>query len=149
MTQSATYNDTVTIHYITRTRDGGVIEDTTNRKPLTINLSDSRYTEAFRKSILGMQPGTSKTVIADPEQIFGYRDHNRQVAVPLSALPSGVQEGDQLAATIQDEEIDVWVVQLSEDEAVLDTNHPLAGETIEYTVQLISIEPPSAAKTTP
>jgi len=143
MSQTAAYNDTVTVHYVTRTREGGVIENTTNRKPLVLNLSDPGYTEAFRKSILGMQSGTEKTVLADPEQIFGYRDHNRQIAVPLSGLPSGIQEGDQLTATIQNEEIDAWVIQLSEDEAVLDTNHPLAGETIEYTIQLVSIEPPS------
>ncbi len=144
MSQAATYNDTVAVHYVTRTRDGGVIENTMNRKPLILNLSDSRYTEAFRKSILGMQPGTEKTVIADPEQVFGYRDHSRQVSVPLSALPSGIQEGDQLAVIIRDEEIDAWVVQLTDDEAVLDTNHPLAGETIEYTIHLLSIEPPSS-----
>ncbi len=143
MSQSAAYNDTVTVHYTTRTRDGGVIEDTTNRKPLVLNLSDPHYTEAFRKSILGMQPGMQKTVIADPDQIFGYREHNRQISVPLSGLPSGIREGDQLTATIQNEEVDVWVVQLSEDEALIDTNHPLSGETIEYTIQLVSIESPT------
>lgn len=140
MIQQATLNDTVTVHYTARSRDGGVIEDTVNRKPLVLNLNDPNYTEAFRNTIVGMHSGEQKTVVLSPEQIFGYRDHDRQITVPLNGLPAGSREGDQLCATIQNEEVDVWIVQFSEKEAVLDANHPLAGETIEYEVQLVSID---------
>jgi len=142
MNHRATHNDTVTIHYTTRTCEGGVIEDTMNRKPLVLNLSDQMYADALRNSILGMQPGEEKRVVVPAEHLFGHRDHHRQLSVPLRGLPAGIREGAQLSVTLQGKEVDVWVVQLLQDEAVLDTNHPLAGETIEYTIRLLSILTP-------
>ena len=140
MVQRATINDTVTIHYTAHTRDGGLIEDTLKRKPLVLNLNDEQYAQALRSHIVGMHAGEQKTVLLDPENIFGYRDNNHQLTVPLSGLPAGIREGDQLCATIQNEEVDVWVVRIADEEAILDANHPLSGETIEYTIQLVAID---------
>ncbi|MBL4885805.1 MAG: FKBP-type peptidyl-prolyl cis-trans isomerase [Planctomycetaceae bacterium] len=142
MNQQATLNDTVTVHYTARTREGGVIEDTVKRKPLTLNLNNQDYAQPLRTNIVSMQIGDQKVVTVNPDQQFGYRDPNCQISVPLSGLPAGVREGDQLSVKIQNEEIDVWVIQILADEAVLDASHPLAGETIEYTIQLVSIETP-------
>lgn len=140
MQKIAIETDTVTIHYRASTRDGGVIEDTSGRKPLVMNLADEHFLPLFRKQIIGMQPGQEKTIKLDPHESFGLRDHLRQMTVPRGCLPSGIQKGDQLSTTIQGYAVNAWVVQLGEEEATLDTNHPLAGEPLELSVQMISIE---------
>ncbi|MCA8983233.1 MAG: FKBP-type peptidyl-prolyl cis-trans isomerase [Planctomycetaceae bacterium] len=140
MKHSATLQDTVTIHYSARTREGGVVEDTSHRRPLTLRLDDPRYLRSLREAIVGMIPGDTKTIRLEPEQVFGRRDHRMQLNIPLTALPAGIQEGEQLSVQIDEQEIDVWVVHVTQDEAVLDINHPLAGESLEYTIHLISME---------
>ncbi len=139
MSITAAQNDTVTVHYCASTRDGGVIEDTNNRKPLVFSLDDETFLESFRQQIVGMEPGETKTILLDPEQSFGLRDHRRQLTVPVNGLPSGIHQGDQLATSIGESEVNVWVVQINGDEATLDTNHPLAGETLKLTIELVAI----------
>ncbi len=140
MQNEAKESDTVTIHYRASTRDGGVIEDTSSRKPLVLNLTNEQFLPQFRKQIIGMHPGEMKTIKLVPQESFGLRDHLRQLTVPRNCLPSGIQKGDQLSTTIQGHEVNAWVVQLEKAEATLDTNHPLAGEPLELRVQLLSIE---------
>ncbi len=138
---TATPEDIVTLHYIARTSDGGVIEDTTHRKPVTFRLDDACYLDSLRQAVVGMAPGERKTIRLDPGRAYGERDHRMQLNVPLAALPTGIQDGDQLSVTVNDQELDVWVAQVNTQEAVLDINHPLAGEILEFTIDLLSITP--------
>jgi len=140
MAEFATQSDTVTVHYRASTRDGGVIEDTTHRKPLVLKLDDERYLAAFRANIVGMQTGQSKAIHLEPEDGFGLRDHRRQFVVPDSCLPAGIRQGDQLTVAIDEADVNVWLVNLKDNEATLDTNHPLSGETLELEVQLVAID---------
>ncbi|MBR9803175.1 hypothetical protein GYB59_16445 [bacterium] len=132
--------DRVTIHYAAETRDGGVVEDTFGRRPLTIALDDPRFLKSLREGLLGSQVGQTKTLSLEPDQVFGVRDNRMQLRVPLTALPGGIREGEQLTVQVDGAELDVWVVQLNTNEAVLDVNHPLAGEAMQYRVEIIAIE---------
>jgi len=140
MKQIAGWQDVVTIHYTARTRDGGIVEDTTPRKPLTLPLDDDQYLPALRNELIGMSPGETKVLSLPAESVFGQRNHRMQMSVPLTALPSGIQEGEQLSVEIEGSPLDVWIIQVANGEAILDTNHPLAGESVEFTVKLISID---------
>ncbi|WP_237226597.1 peptidylprolyl isomerase [Rubinisphaera sp. JC750] len=132
--------DRVTIHYAAETRDGGVVEDTFGRRPLTIALDDPRFLKSLREGLLGSQVGQTKTLSLEPDQVFGVRDNRMQLRVPLTALPGGIREGEQLTVQVDGAELDVWVVQLNTNEAVLDVNHPLAGEAMQYRVEILAIE---------
>lgn len=141
MKQTAGRHDVVTLHYTSRTRDGGIVEDTTARKPLTLPLDDDQFLPAFRSEIVGMSPGETKVITLPAEAVFGERQQKLQLNVPLTALPAGLQAGEQLSVDVAGTLLDVWIVQIQNGEATLDTNHPLAGESLQYTVRLISIEP--------
>ena len=132
--------DRVTIHYAAETRDGGVVEDTFGRRPLTIALDDPRFLKSLREGLLGSQVGQIKTLTLEPDQVFGVRDNRMQLRVPLTALPGGIREGEQLTVQVDGADLDVWVVQLNTNEAVLDVNHPLAGEAMQYRVEVLAIE---------
>jgi len=132
--------DRVTIHYAAQTRDGGVVEDTFGRRPLTIALDDPRFLKPLRDGLLGCRVGQSKTFTLEADQVFGVRDNRMQLRVPLSSLPGGIREGEQLTVDVEGDELDVWVVQLNGSEAVLDVNHPLAGEPLQYRVEVLAIE---------
>jgi peptidylprolyl isomerase len=87
-----------------------------------------------------MANGEKKTVTIPPEQGYGDRNPALEQSVPLDNLPEGVQEGDQLRLVHDEQEIPVWVREINEDEEVakIDANHPLAGVTLVFDLELVS-----------
>jgi FKBP-type peptidyl-prolyl cis-trans isomerase 2 len=88
---------------------------------------------------LGMEQGEKKTVTVPPEEGYGPRNPALQQSVPLSNLPEGIQEGDQLRLVHEQQEIPVWVREINPDDevAMIDANHPLAGVTLVFDLELV------------
>ncbi|MFV0443657.1 MAG: peptidylprolyl isomerase [Planctomycetaceae bacterium] len=129
--------DRVTVHYITRSLEGSVIESTRPRHPLTFVAGSGEVIPGLSRGVIGLQPGDRKTITVSPENGFGNRSPELLQPVPLSALPEDLSSGDQLKMTFDDEEVDVWVHRVMANEAQIDANHPLAGETLIIDVEVL------------
>lgn len=132
--------DLVTIHYTSKNRDGGIFETSQNRRPLQFQAGREGIVEGLSEAVIGMRPGDRKCVEVAPERGFGLRDAALEMTIPRSMLPDRMDEGDQLTVSIGDREVDVWVRQIGSKTAVIDANHPLAGETLFIDVQLVATE---------
>jgi FKBP-type peptidyl-prolyl cis-trans isomerase 2 len=55
-------------------------------------------------------------------------------------LPEGVQVGDRLSAQIGNQRVRFWVKEIENDTAILDANHPLAGQTLQLEIEVVSVE---------
>lgn len=133
--------DVVRVHYTTFAQDRCVIETTHHREPMSFIAGAGEVVEGFDRAVIGMRLGEQKTVPVMPEQAFGYRDARWQQVAPRLGLPDRVAEGDQLSATIDGQAMHVWIRSFQRDEATLDANHPLAGETLIYEMKLVGIGP--------
>jgi len=138
---TANAGDLVRIHYTAMTAGGGVFETSAKRNPLEFIAGGDAVIQGVSDAVIGMQVGESKKVTITPEDGFGLRDPSLEQIVPRTFLPEGLSEGDQTTANFGDEELDVWVQRLDRDDAVVDANHPLAGETLVYEIELVSFEP--------
>jgi FKBP-type peptidyl-prolyl cis-trans isomerase 2 len=85
-----------------------------------------------------MHAGDRKQLTVPPEQGYGHRDPNLERAVSRESVPEGVAVGDKLIASVGSAEIPVWVRQLTETHAVIDANHPLAGQTLNLEIEIVS-----------
>lgn len=132
--------DVVRVHYTGRLADGTVFGSSQEREPLVFVAGEGTMIQGVSKAVLGMRAGESKTVTVPPEEGFGQRDPALEQTVPRSQLPDQVQEGDQLQAVQGDREIPIWVRELGDETAVIDANHPLAGQTLEFDLELVSFE---------
>ncbi|MCC7422563.1 MAG: FKBP-type peptidyl-prolyl cis-trans isomerase [Planctomycetaceae bacterium] len=135
--------DLVTIHYTSKNRDGGIFETSQNRRPLRFEAGRDGVVEGLSEAVIGMRPGDCKCVEIAPERGFGLRDASLELTIPRSMLPDRMDEGDQLTVSIGEREVDVWVRQIGSKTAVIDANHPLAGETLFVDVQLVATERPA------
>ncbi|HUH01701.1 MAG TPA: peptidylprolyl isomerase, partial [Kofleriaceae bacterium] len=64
--------------------------------------------------------------------------------VPRSSFPddADLEEGMQVFARGPDDQtFALWVVGVDEDSVVLDHNHPLAGETLHFDVEITGVRP--------
>ena len=59
--------------------------------------------------------------------------------MPLNALPDGIEVGDRVAASAGEQKIVFWVTSIEGTEAVIDANHPLAGRTLVFDLELAGI----------
>jgi FKBP-type peptidyl-prolyl cis-trans isomerase 2 len=133
--------DRVRIHYTSRSLEGSVIETSDHRGAFEFLVGSDEVIPALNQGLVGLKVGDVRTITAPPERAYGRHIADLIQSVPASVLPEGVQVGDQLTALVANRRLDVWVQRLSAKEAVVDANHPLAGETIVIDVKVVGHEP--------
>ncbi|MBW2057595.1 MAG: peptidylprolyl isomerase [Deltaproteobacteria bacterium] len=132
--------DQVQIHYTGRLEDGTIFDSSHGRAPLKFSAGGSEVILGVSEAVLGMRPGQSKTVTVEPESGYGERLPELEQRVSRNMVPEGAQVGDPLHAEVKGETLVVWITELGEDFAVLDLNHPLAGHTLTFDIELVALE---------
>lgn len=132
---------TVKVHYRGTLEDGSVFDSSEGREPLEFTLGEGQVIPGFESAVIDLAPGESVTVTISPEDAYGPRLEEGMQTVPVSAFwetpePGMVvqlvaPDGTQLAAT---------VMEVGEEEATLDFNHPLAGEALTFEITLVEVD---------
>ena len=120
-----------------------MIETSDRREPLELRVGSTEFIPGLSLGLIGMQLGESRTITAPPERAFGRHSPDLIQTTPLSVIPEEAQVGEQLTATLGTMKLDVWIQKLTAKEAVVDANHPLAGETLVIEVKVVGHEPVS------
>ncbi|MGE0812840.1 MAG: peptidylprolyl isomerase [Vicinamibacterales bacterium] len=140
---SAKHGDTVAVHFTGRLDDGSVFASTRHRRPLEVTLGAGRVIAGVEEALVGMEPGQQQDVVVDAGKAYGPYRPELTVAVSRDELPGGVDPhvGDELlAASPEGEQIAVTVIDVSTAAVVLDLNHRLAGKTLHFDLELVSIQ---------
>lgn len=91
---------------------------------------------ALEQQMAGMQPGEAKTFPLSAEEGFGPYDETKLQTIPTAALPLNAREGD----IVDDAGRTAKIVRIFPETTVLDLNHPLAGQPLIVTLQIMTIE---------
>ena len=132
--------DIVLINLAGRLADGATFITTEGKEPLQLTAGGEKGLKALTQAVLGMQDGEKRTVTVPPEQGFGLREPDLQRRVPRKALPKDARVGDQFVSHEGNRRFKIWVRELGEDFAVVDENHPLAGQTLTFDIELVSVQ---------
>jgi len=141
MTQAQS-GDTVRIHYTGTLDDGTQFDSSAGRDPLEFALGSGQVIPGFDSAVDGMAVGESKSVTIDPEQAYGQRHEQLVQQVPMSAFPDDMElaVGMQLQSQSPDGQVMNLLVTEVEDNAVtVDANHPLAGQALTFSIELVEI----------
>lgn len=137
--------DRVSVHYTARLADGSIILSTHGAKggeqPLGFVAGGPEVIQGLSEAVIGMHEGERKLVRVDADHGFGARDPDLERRVPLAGLPPGLQVGDRLEASSHGVSLPVWIREIGADAAVLDANHPLAGQNLFLEIELVSLHP--------
>ncbi len=110
--------------------------------PMTFTLGEEILFPQIDAAIVGMAPGEKKTVKIAAADAFGVYDKEKVFTVPRADLPEDLipEVGDELSLSNEDdEELEVVVLETTEDQVTFDANHPLAGEDVTFEIELVSI----------
>lgn len=132
----------VTLHYRLATADDVEIISTFGSTPATLQLGSGELAPPLEACIAGLVAGERKVVTLEPEQAFG--PHNPQLLqrLPRKELPAGGKI--ELQALVEfvapgGGKFTGMIHELDADSALIDFNHPLAGKTIRFEVEVVGI----------
>lgn len=147
---AAAVGDTVLLHYVGKTADGEIFEQTAADSPRGIQLGSQQVLPALEAALTGIRAGESRQVKIASADAFGpYRDEpGMKTRLMRAALSHRLdpQIGMRLnAAVFVDENatepthVPVTIVEVTQDYLVVDANHPLAGKDLIFEVDAVEV----------
>ncbi|MBD2313407.1 peptidylprolyl isomerase [Desertifilum sp. FACHB-1129] len=134
--------DTVKVHYTGRLTDGTVFDSSVQRDPLEFTLGQGQIIPGFEQAVVGMAPGDSKTEEIPMEKAYGPYRQDMVLQVNRQQIPAEIapQVGQQLQIRQPTGQlVPVMVTEVDDGQVTLDANHPLAGQTLVFDIQLVEI----------
>ena len=131
--------DVVTVHY-RGTLDGGEVFDSSHdRSARTFVIGRGQLIAGFEAALRRMSAGETATVRLEPEQAYGPHRDDRVFEAPLDEAPPGLSPGDEVQLV---DGAPAVVVEVTADTVRLDANHPLAGQALNFEIELLSVRRP-------
>ncbi|MCP4569402.1 MAG: peptidylprolyl isomerase [FCB group bacterium] len=141
-TPRAKDGDEVKVHYTGTQDDGTTFDSSREREPLSFVIGSGMMIPGFNDGVIGMAVGDTKTIVLTPDQAYGPRHEERIQPVAISQLPEGMTPtpGAMLQMTGPGgQPLPVRIESVQGDSVIIDANHPLAGKTLTFDVELMEI----------
>ena len=142
MSDEINMHSLVLMHYSITLTNGSLIESSFDEEPVQITMGHSDITDGMELAIFGLKEGDSQTLTLTVEQGFGPRDEDNVHDMPLSDFPEDLPPETGLSFSFESpdgDDIPGTVVNVKEDNAEIDFNHPLAGQEIVFAVEILSV----------
>jgi FKBP-type peptidyl-prolyl cis-trans isomerase SlyD len=133
---------TVTLNYTLKV-EGKVLDSTKGRQPIQFTAGSHQMIPGFEKAVMGMKVGDKKSFKVSPEEGYGKENPKARQSFPKSQLPSDIKPAPGMLLQAQDKDghrRTVKIVEVKKDTVVIDFNHPLAGKTLNFEVEIVAIK---------
>ena len=138
---------TVNVHFIGTLSDGTEFDNSHKRgQTLSFQIGSGRMLPGFNDAVVGMQVGQKKTVNLEATNAYGPRFEEAQTIVSKDKF-NGMQDfeiGGMVQGNGPNGPFLAKIKELAEDTVTLDLNHPLAGEDLNFEIELVSVDEPEA-----
>ena len=134
-------NSVVAFHYTLTNDTGEVLDSSEGREPLTYLHGAGNIIPGLEKELEGRQAGDSLNAVVAPGEGYGEQQEQLVQEVPRDAFQGveGIEPGMQFQAQTQGGPLMVTVTQVEGDTVTVDGNHPLAGQTLNFAVEIASV----------
>jgi FKBP-type peptidyl-prolyl cis-trans isomerase 2 len=136
----------VKLHYEGKFEDGEIF-DTSKHKdhehPLEFEVGAGKVVPGFDKAVEGMEEGEKKEFTLTPEEGYGGRKEELQQKIPRDVLPKEQEPkaGMMLVAQAPNgQKMPVKILEVTDKEIKVDMNHPLAGKTLTFKIEIIEVK---------
>ena len=135
----------VGIVYTLTDEDGDVIDSNQGGPPLLYLHGHGQLVTGVEVALEGKQVGETVAVSVPPEQGYGVVDPAKRFTVDRSHFEFEVRAGDVVKAQLQDgQEMPLQVAAADDQEVTLDGNHPLAGKTLNFQIEIVEVRAATA-----
>jgi FKBP-type peptidyl-prolyl cis-trans isomerase SlyD len=137
-----TKNSVVTFHYTLNDSEGKLLDTSAGRDAFAYLHGGGMIVPGLEEQLEGKAKGDSMQVEVEPAKGYGEVDPQLVQRVPLDRFGGQpVEEGMQF----QTPDNRVWsVLEVKDDQVVLNGNHPLAGVTLHFSVEVTDVREATA-----
>ena len=140
-TNKVTQDTVPSVIFVLSNDAGEVLDLATREAPMRYLHGHGAILRGLEKALDGAEVGRQFHVDVPPEDGYGLRDGEPQ-AVPKSIFPEGTpfRVGAGMTAKSEDgKPFPLWIVSIDEENVYVDANHPLAGQTLHFDVEVIAV----------
>jgi FKBP-type peptidyl-prolyl cis-trans isomerase SlyD len=134
-------NTVVSIDYILTDADGKVLDSSRGQKPLDYLHGSGNIISGLEEALEGRRQGDSIKVSVPPEKAYGLRNEALSQKVPRKMFDSKneIKPGMRFHAEAEHGDHAVMVTAVDSEHVTVDANHPLAGKTLHFDVNVIGV----------
>ena len=140
----------VSLNYTLTLESGEEIDRSEPGAPLEYLHGHANIIPGLENELSGHKSGDQKDVIVKPEEAYGEFDEDGFFAIDRNLFPDDFEVEIGMLLHLKDdesnEETEAFVHEIKGDEIILDRNHPLAGETLYFKVEIVDIRPATAVE---
>ncbi len=128
-------------HYTLTNDHGDVLDSSVGREPLTYLQDKGNIVAGLEKAMAGKSTGDKFEVDVSPEEGYGVRQQGMIQIVPRSAFQGidALEPGMQFQSQGSHGPMSVVVTAIDGDQVTVDGNHPLAGETLHFAIEVTDV----------
>lgn len=134
-------NKVAIIHYTLTSADGDVIDSSAGADPLTYLHGHGNLIGGLEKALAGKVKGDKLDVVVAPEDAYGNVVEEMIQTVPREAFTGveSIEVGMRFEASTAGGPVSVVVTAVDADNVTVDGNHPLAGQTLTFAVEVVDV----------
>ena len=135
-------NKVASIHYTTKLESGKVEESTIGQHPYSfLGSSDQMFQKVEDRIAANMKVGDKETIVLAPEDAYGQYFEEGCKVTRRDNFPKDAElkEGLTFLTMQEGHEVPVRVTKVEGDDVTIDFNHPLAGESISFELELLEL----------
>lgn len=132
----------VSVHYTGTLGNGEVFDTSSGREPMEVCMGAGQLIKGFEDQLMGMALNEKRTFTLAPEDAYGPRNDSMMHSVPRSEVPADldVQIGMMIGlSTPEGHHVPARIVKMDDQELTMDLNHPLAGESLTFEIEVVGI----------
>ncbi len=132
----------VSVDYKGTLENGEVFDSSQGGQPMEVMMGAGQVIKGFEDALMDMELNEKKSFALEPEEAYGNRDENQLHTFSRQEVPPEMnpQVGDVIGLQTPDgQQIPAKIAEADEEKVVVDLNHPLAGEKLNFEIEVVGI----------
>ena len=132
----------VSVDYKGSLENGEVFDSSHGRQPLEIKMGAGQLIKGFEKELTGMAVNDKKVFTLQPADAYGQKDENLTQSFPRSEVPPEMNPRVGMTVELYSPEgrrVPARITHVGDEKLTLDLNHPLAGESLTFEIEVKGI----------
>ena len=135
-----TSNTVVSINYIVTDENGQVLDTTNGQDAMEVLIGHSNIVPGLEDALMGKEKGDRVDVLVQPDRAYGIRHPELIQEIDINMFEGmELNVGDSFLADTDMGKKPIVVKEIKGNTVVVDGNHPLAGMTLKFLVDIIDV----------
>ncbi len=135
-------NCLVRVQYRITDDEGQEVDASTPETPLEFVCGRGDVVSGLERGVIGLEPGATKRITIPPEDAYGPHDPKLVKTLPRAGFPAHLELAVGQRFSYRSEknaELTYRVMEIHKDTILADFNHPLAGKSLHYDVEVTDV----------